>query len=76
MTKMKALTLMMATAMLARGGIGSPGINESEINKRERYKGKGFSGGQSKMRVFIIDGVEILATDQKMAKKKYSALKK
>lgn len=78
MSKMKSMGLMMAMAAIT-GGLGMPSIpttsKDDPINDPSRYKGKGFSGGQSKMREFVIDGFIIKATDLKMAKKKYAKMK-
>lgn len=83
MTSMKGLAMMYAMSAMIGDPIlidNSPKLNGkrktlADVLNDGRLKGKGFSGGESKMREFAINGVTIKATDLKMAKKKYTAMK-
>lgn len=73
--KSSMMSLLAATMLMGGYGAGINSPSDSVVNDRNRYKGKGFSGGQSIMRKFVINGHEIMATDLKMAKKKYALIK-
>lgn len=68
-----AYLLMAASSGLYAGSGGH--FDEKALNDPERYKGKGLAGGHAVMRTFVINGVEIPATDKVMARKKYNKLK-